>query len=262
MNQATEWWVGKNKFIYFNHTFTTCWIHDKPKPEAYVARVSWEVLSAGQTDSQVDASQRKFAKPELAYGLAKGGQTDSQGGSQVVKSRFHAYHWLMHYHNNRLLAINLCRLALGGQTVKNLCPNLSSTKVNTSPHKSSQVDPSWCNSVAKWNASSTQVQNLHWLASPFGQGFTWCGHLHGRWENWNIKALNTRKGKQDTCRCREAIDTIQTVFVLSSTYSMVSAPAVHLLLYCASQVHAVGFCSTHRSCCVVQTWRNIWQWPG
>ena len=36
------------------------------------------------------ASQRKFAKPELAYGLAKCGQTDSQ----VAKSRkFHAYHW-------------------------------------------------------------------------------------------------------------------------------------------------------------------------
>ena len=35
-------------------------------------------LSPGQTDSQVDASQRKFAKSELAYGLAKGGQTDSQ----------------------------------------------------------------------------------------------------------------------------------------------------------------------------------------
>ena len=40
---------------------------------------------------------------------------------QVVKSRtFHAYHWLMRFYNNRLLAINLCRLALGGQTVKNL----------------------------------------------------------------------------------------------------------------------------------------------
>ena len=39
------------------------------------------------------ASQRKFAKPELAYGLAKGGQTDSQVGLQVAKSRkFHAYH--------------------------------------------------------------------------------------------------------------------------------------------------------------------------
>ena len=33
--------------------------------------------SPGQTDSQVDARRRKFAKPELAYGLAMGGQTDS-----------------------------------------------------------------------------------------------------------------------------------------------------------------------------------------
>ena len=57
---------------------------------------------------RVDASQRKFAKPELAYGLAKGGQTDSQVGSQVAESKFHAYHWLMRSHNNRLLAINLC----------------------------------------------------------------------------------------------------------------------------------------------------------
>ena len=33
-------------------------------------------LSSGQTDSQVDASQHTFAaKPELAYGLALGGQT-------------------------------------------------------------------------------------------------------------------------------------------------------------------------------------------
>ena len=28
--------------------------------------------SPGQTDMQVDASRRKFAKPELAYGLAMG----------------------------------------------------------------------------------------------------------------------------------------------------------------------------------------------
>ena len=33
------------------------------------------------------ASQRKFAKPELAYGLAKGGQTDSQVDSQVHARR-------------------------------------------------------------------------------------------------------------------------------------------------------------------------------
>ena len=96
------------------------------------------------------ASQRKFAKPELAHGLVKGGQTDSQVGPQVTKSRkFHAYHWLMRFYNNRLLAINLCRLALGGQMVKNLCllvSNLNSTKVNASRHKSMQVDASrWPN---------------------------------------------------------------------------------------------------------------------
>ena len=59
------------------------------------------------------ASQRK---PELAYGLAMGGQADSQVGSQVHASHKNSqlssiYSWL---------AINLCRLALGGQTVKNL----------------------------------------------------------------------------------------------------------------------------------------------
>ena len=90
------------------------------------------------------ASQRKFAKPELAHGLVKDGQTDSQVGSQVTKSRkFHAYHWLMRFYNNRLLAINLCRLALGGQMVKNLCllaSNLNSTK-------STQVVASLCKST-------------------------------------------------------------------------------------------------------------------
>ena len=85
-------------------------------------------LSPGQTDSQVDTSQHKFAKPELACGLGMGGQTDSQVGSQVAKSRkFHAYHWLMHFYN-RLLAI-LC----------GMCPNSSLTKVSASPRKLSQV---------------------------------------------------------------------------------------------------------------------------
>ena len=68
---------------------------------------------------------------------------DLQVGSQIAESRkFHAYHWLMHFYDSRLLAINLCRLALAGQTVKTciyLHPNLSSTKVNASPRKSSQV---------------------------------------------------------------------------------------------------------------------------
>ena len=114
------------------------------------------MLSPGQTDLQVDASQHKFAKPELAYILAKGGQTDSQ----VAKSRkFHAYHWLMRFYNNRLLAINLCRLALGGQTVKNLCPNLSSTKVNASQRKLMQVDTSgWPNETQVECKSKTCIE--------------------------------------------------------------------------------------------------------
>ena len=39
------------------------------------------VKSPGQTDSQVDASQRKFAKQELAYRLVMGGQTDCKSAS-------------------------------------------------------------------------------------------------------------------------------------------------------------------------------------
>ena len=49
----------------------------------------------------------------------------------------------MRFYNNRLLAINLCRPGLGGQTVKKNCvylrPNLSLTKVNASRCKSTQV---------------------------------------------------------------------------------------------------------------------------
>ena len=51
------------------------------------AVLSCKGSAADQTDSQVDASRRKFAKPELAYGLAMGGQTDFQVGSQVHASR-------------------------------------------------------------------------------------------------------------------------------------------------------------------------------
>ena len=124
--------------------------------------------SPGQTNSQVDASQRKFAKPEIAYGLAK-------VGSQVAKSRkFHA----------RLLAISLCRLALGGQTVKKLASKFEldrsqrkSTRVVASPHSG------WQN--------ETQVQNLRRLASPFGQGFK---HEARHWS----PAQNLRASSKDT----------------------------------------------------------------
>ena len=98
-------------------------------------------------DSQVDAS---LQKQNFTYGLAKGGQTDSQVGSQVAKSRkFHAYHWLMRFYNNRLFAINLRRLGLGGQTVKNLCLVVSKYELDKSQRKSMQVVAS------RWK--STQV---------------------------------------------------------------------------------------------------------
>ena len=80
------------------------------------------VLSPGQTDSQGNASQLKFAKSELAYGLAKGGQTDSQVGSQVARSRkFHAHHWLMRFYNNRLLRSTCVDLRLGGHQLVSTC---------------------------------------------------------------------------------------------------------------------------------------------
>ena len=75
----------------------------------------------GQTDSQVDASQHKFAKPELVYGLAKGGQTDLQ----VTRS--------LCFYNNRWLA-------LSGQMVKNLHLLASKFELNQSQRKLSQVD--------------------------------------------------------------------------------------------------------------------------
>ena len=40
-----------------------------------------------RTRTSISASRRKFAKLKVAYGLAMGGQTDSQVGSQVHGSR-------------------------------------------------------------------------------------------------------------------------------------------------------------------------------
>ena len=112
----------------------------------------FEVL-AKPADSQVDASQRRFAKPELAYGLAMGGQTDSQ----VAR--------LMRLYNNRLFAINLCRLVLGGQTVKNLRLLASKFELDQSQRKSSQVHASgWPNETQVQRKSKTCVDLLVRLA--------------------------------------------------------------------------------------------------
>ena len=70
------------------------------------------------------------------------------------KSRkFHAYHWLMRLYNNRLPAINLCRLALVGQTVRNLRLLASKFELDHSQHKPSQVVASRRKLVAERNAS-------------------------------------------------------------------------------------------------------------
>ena len=79
----------------------------------------------------------------------------------------------------RWLAINLCWIALGGHTVKtyvNLRTNLSSTKVNASPRKSSQVHTSPRKWVAKRNASwmSKQKSKTYVDLRVRGQGLTHC----------------------------------------------------------------------------------------
>ena len=95
------------------------------------------------------ASRHKFAKPELAYGLAMGGQTDLQKGAQSRK--FHAYNWIMCFYNNSLLAINL-----GGQTVKNLRFLASKFELDQSQRKLSRVDASgWPNETQVESKSET-----------------------------------------------------------------------------------------------------------
>ena len=107
------------------------------------------MLSPGQTYSQVNANRRKFAKPELPYGLAKGGQT------RFAKSR--KFHDLQ----STFLCVDLHWVAKRWKTYVDLCSNLSSTKVNAS---------GWPNETPVGSKSKTYVA-LRRLASPFGQGF-------------------------------------------------------------------------------------------
>ena len=89
------------------------------------------------------------------------GQTDSQVGSQVHASRIYS-----------LLAINLCRLALGGQTVKHLRRLGYEFELGQCQRKSKQVNASgWPNETEVERKSKTCV-DLRRLVSPFGKGFT------------------------------------------------------------------------------------------
>ena len=64
----------------------------------------------------------------------------------------------MCFYNNRLLAINLCRFALGGQTVKNLRLLASKFELDQSQRKSMQVDASgWPNETQGEGKSKTCV---------------------------------------------------------------------------------------------------------
>ena len=83
------------------------------------------------------------------------------------------------------LAINLCRLALGGQTVKNLRPNLSSTKVNASQRKSSQV-------LASGWPNETQVERK---SQTFGQGFR-SRSAHLGWVNFVYRQTNKQNHRE------------------------------------------------------------------
>ena len=95
----------------------------------------------------------------LAYGLAKGGQTGLQVSSQAVKSRkFHAYHWLMHFYNNRLL-VSTCA---GWPNSKKLA---SKFELDQSQCKSSQVNTSgWPNETQVEHKSKTCVNLKESLA--------------------------------------------------------------------------------------------------
>ena len=150
------------------------------------------------------ACQRKFANPELAYGLAKGSQTDSQVGSQVAKSsKFHTYHWLMRFYNNRLLAINLCRLALGGQTVKNVRLLASKFELDQSRRK-------W---VAKRNASSTQKR----MSTSES---VWPGLKHRETKTWALELYFCEETSMFSFDFMANIISISSVWTLIAFYSV------------------------------------------
>ena len=94
-----------------------------------------------------DASQGKLANQNLRMDLRWVAKRIRKF-TQVAKSRkFHAY--------TVDFAINLCRLAMGGQTVKIFRRLAYEFELDASQRK-------W---VAKRNASRTQVEHLRWLAS-------------------------------------------------------------------------------------------------
>ena len=134
------------------------------------------MISSGQTDSQVNASQHTSLQNQNFVWTCEGWPNGFASRLTSQKNdKFHAYHWLMRFYNNRLLAINLCRLALGGQMARNLHLLVSKFELDQSPRKSTQVVACPFKSMQvggqmkyKLNVSQTCID---WLASLFGQGF-------------------------------------------------------------------------------------------
>ena len=74
----------------------------------------------------------QVAKPELVYGLAMGGQTDSQVGLQVTESWVTSYAYTYYMQSTY---VNLHWVAKWWNICIDLHTTLSSTKVNTLVHK-------------------------------------------------------------------------------------------------------------------------------
>ena len=130
------------------------------------------LAKGGQTDSQVDASLQnrtcvrtcdgwpnelvsRHKSTNLRTNLWRNGFASRLASSRKSHKPYisRIYSWL---------AISLCRLALVGQTVKNL-RTWSSTKIVARPRKVN---------ASRW-ANETQVENLRWLTSTCR--FVWPG---------------------------------------------------------------------------------------
>ena len=201
------------------------------------------------TDSQVDASRHKFAKPDLAYGLAMGGQTDSQVGSQVHASRKKSwisrlYCWLAS------TCDQLAPTCVGWPK----CEDLTSTCVRIWVRpKSTQVivippqgnASGWPNETQVERKSKTCVEFCG-LASPFGQGFREWMHNPLTWiflsqllGTSNTTPWKTNKNKQTTTTltldCRTHAHRNKTVpQLVSLSYSSKVGDVIACSLFCLS----------------------------
>ena len=157
-----------------------------------------------------NASRRKFAKPELAYGLAMGGQTDSHVGSQVHASRksrrFHAYavySWLA-----ILKLLTSCVGWPNGEKVASICVRIWSRPKLTQVHtiKSTQVggqtkrklktcvDLHWVRLVGRDEVVWFPWHTLNWPNSTHTKGHVYVvfPHRTSSFSSWNEDSIVCR----------------------------------------------------------------------